>query len=59
MAESLYLLILNKDINTSAAHSHFRLSVILTQKANLRYTRSTHMIYYIAAEIHMTFRYFT
>lgn len=38
MAESLYLLILKKDINTSAAHSYLRLSVILMQKANLHYT---------------------
>lgn len=59
MAESLYLLILNKDINTSAARSYLRLSVILMQKANLHYTRSVHMIHYIAAEIHRTFRYFT
>lgn len=59
MAESLYLVILNKDINTSAAHSYLRLHVILMQKANLHYTRSVHMIHYITAEIHITFRYFT
>lgn len=52
MAESLYLLILNKDINTSAACSYLRLSVILMQKANLHYIRSIHMIHYIATEIH-------
>lgn len=59
MAESLYLLILNKDIHTSAAHSYLRLSVILMQKASLHYTRSVHTIHYVAAEIHMTFRSFT